>query len=163
MIRAAIDEHGWHWASVQQLDANRGFGAANNAVIRVLLDSASPPDYFHLLNPDTIVRPGAVRALVQFLDDHPQVGIAGSQMISKDGDPQASAFRFPTILGELERGAQLGLLSKLLSRWVVARPVREPQAHPTDWVCGASMTVRRERSEERRVGKEGRSRWAPYE
>src|SRR5438552_3117111 len=32
-IRGEIQKQGWDWAEVQQLDANRGFGAANNAVI----------------------------------------------------------------------------------------------------------------------------------
>lgn len=142
-IRAVIQHEGWDWAEVQQLDRNRGFAVANNAAIRPLLDGARPPDYIFLLNPDTLVRPGAVRVLVQFLDDHPAVGIVGSLMISAAGTPQASAFRFPGVASELDRGARLGLLSKSLRRWNVVAPI-SGEAQSTDWVCGAGMMVRRE-------------------
>jgi GT2 family glycosyltransferase len=103
--------------------------------------ASDPPRYVLLLNPDTIVRPGALRELFAFMEDRPDVGIAGSRLEGPDGTPQRSAFRFPSILGELEGGVRLGLLSRLLSRWVVAPEVPEvPGA--TDWVSGACMIVR---------------------
>src|SRR5207302_9980808 len=91
----------------------------------------------------TLVRPGAVRTLVKFLDEHPDVGIAGSQTIGLDGTPQVSAFRFHTVASELEGGARLGLLSKILHRRVAAPPVRG-ETHPADLVGGAAMMIRRE-------------------
>jgi N-acetylglucosaminyl-diphospho-decaprenol L-rhamnosyltransferase len=50
-----------------------------------------------LLNPDTQVRPGALQALVEFMEQHPTVGITGSSFENKDGKPWATAFRFPSI------------------------------------------------------------------
>ena len=44
------------------LAKNLGFAAGNNAALRPLLASSSPPDYVLLLNPDTVVRPNAVRS-----------------------------------------------------------------------------------------------------
>ena len=73
------------------------------------LASGDPPRYILLLNPDTVVRPGAVAALLAFMDAHPGVGIAGSRLEFPDGRPQRSAFRFPTPLGELEGGLRLPL------------------------------------------------------
>ena len=103
--------------------------------------TADPPRYVLLLNPDTIVRPGAVRALVEFMEDRPDVGIAGSRLEEPDGTPQRSAFRFPSVLGELEGGLRLGLVSRLLARWVTAPEVAE-EPGPTDWVAGACMIIR---------------------
>src|SRR5262249_20635711 len=111
--------------------------------IRLALRSVDPPDYVLLLNPDTIVRPGALATLVEFLDSRPEVGIAGSRLEDPDGTPQRSAFRFHTVLGEREHGMRLGLMTRLLARWVEAPPIPSGACR-TDFVAGASMIVRRE-------------------
>ena len=144
LIGAAIETEGWgDWASLMPLEHNGGYAFGNNAVIRVALQSTNPPPYFLLLNPDTIVRPGALQVLVDFMDEHPDVGIAGSRLEDPDGTPQRSAFRFHTMLSELDFGLRLGVVSKLLSRWIVAPPISEETCQ-IDWVAGASMIVRRE-------------------
>lgn len=143
-IGAAIEAEGWgEWASLLPLDDNGGYAFGNNAAIARSLQSTNPPPYFLLLNPDTIVRPCAVQVLVDFMDKHPNVGIAGSRLEEPDGTPQRSAFRFHTVQSELDFGLRLGVVTKLLSKWVVAPPVCEETCQ-TDWVAGASMIVRRE-------------------
>ncbi|MFQ4142289.1 glycosyltransferase family 2 protein [Chlorogloeopsis sp. ULAP02] len=143
-IQAAIETEGWgEWASLLPLDRNGGYAFGNNAAIRLGLQGTHPPSYFMLLNPDTIVRPGALKALLDFMDEHPHVGIAGCRLEEPDGTPQCSAFRFHTIFSELDSGLRLGIVSKLLSKWVVAPPVREG-TYQTDWVCGAAMIIRRQ-------------------
>ena len=142
-IQRAIDENAWSsWCSLTASPVNLGFTGGNNAIIRPVLNSAHPPDYVLLLNPDTIVRPGAFKALVDFMDANPGVGIAGSRLEDPDGTPQRSAFRFQTPLGVFEAGLRLGLASRLLNRWVIAPPVVD-HATKTDWVPAASMIVRR--------------------
>lgn len=143
-IGAAIETEGWRdWASLMPLERNGGFAYGNNAAIRPALQSPLPPPYILLLNPDTVVRPNALKALLDFMNEHPEVGIAGSRLEDPDGTPQYSAFRFHTVFSELDFGLSLGLVSKLLSRWVVAPPISDA-SHQTDWVAGASMIVRRE-------------------
>ena len=143
-IKAAIESEGWgDWVSFQPLERNGGFAYGNNAAIRPALLSPNPPTYILLLNPDTIVRPNALKALVDFMDSRPDVGIAGSRLEDPDGTPQRSAFRFHSILSELEFGLRIGIVSKLLSNWIVAPPVSD-ETYQTDWVAGASMIVRRE-------------------
>jgi len=143
-ISTAIETQGWgDWASIMPLDHNGGYAFGNNAAIRPALESTNPPPYILLLNPDTIARPNAIKILVDFMNDHPDVGIAGSRLEDPDGTPQCSAFRFHTALSELDSGLRLGLISKVLTKWVVWYPVPE-QACPIDWVAGASMIIRRE-------------------
>jgi hypothetical protein len=143
-LREAIGANGWaDWVELLPLDRNGGFAAGNNAAIRPMLASPDPPDHVLLLNPDTVVRPGAVRRLVEFLDSHPRAGIAGSRLEDPDGTPQRSAFRFPGVAAEFENGTRLGLLSRLLSPFVVAPPQRDKE-HKTEWLSGASLLVRRE-------------------
>jgi GT2 family glycosyltransferase len=143
-IQGAIATESWDdWVSLLPLEHNGGYAFGNNAAIRLGLESTNSPPYFLILNPDTIVRAGALKALVNFMDEQPDVGIAGSRLEDPDGTPQRSAFRFHTIFSELDSGLRLGVITKLLSRWVVAPAVRE-DTYQTDWVSGASMIVRRE-------------------
>ncbi len=142
-IERAIDEQGWSsWCDLTAVYPNRGFCAGNNLVIRPVLESADPPDYVLLLNADTIVLEHALDSLVEFMDNHPEVGIAGSQFLSPDGELQSSPFRFMGILSELDRGLKLGIASNLLSRWVTSPPT-PPTDCEADWVSGASMILRR--------------------
>lgn len=143
LISQAIATQNWSWATFMPLPENKGFAYGNNAAIAPALNSDQPPDYVLLLNPDTIVRPGGITELLSFLQQHPKVGIAGSRLENPDGSPQRSAFRFHTILSEINSGLRLGLVSRLLSPWIVAPPV-PTTACQTDWVAGASMLIRRE-------------------
>lgn len=143
-IGAAIDTEGWSdWVSFQPLERNGGFAFGNNAAIHPVLQSTNPPPYILLLNPDTIVRPDALKELVDFMNEHPDAGIAGSRLEDPDGTPQHSAFRFHTVFSELDFGLRLGVISKLLAKWDIAPPISEETCQ-TDWVAGASMIIRRE-------------------
>jgi N-acetylglucosaminyl-diphospho-decaprenol L-rhamnosyltransferase len=120
---------------------NVGFGAGNNLAFRAALASDDPPDYFYLLNPDAKPYAGALRVLVDFMDAHPTVGIAGSRVRHPGGEVRHSAFRFPSVVSELEAGLHVSLASKLLERWRV--PAEPPtQTGPVDWVSGASVMLR---------------------
>jgi GT2 family glycosyltransferase len=142
-LRETIVSQGWEdWASVIPAERNGGFAYGNNLGIRLALRQRDRPDYLLLLNPDTIVRPGAIRALVDFMNGHPGAGIAGSRLENANGGAERSAHTAPSPLGELESGARLGVLSRALHRYGVAPPARDA-AHECDWVSGASLIVRR--------------------
>lgn len=74
---------------------NPGFGAANNQGMNAAAEYT--PRYYFLLNPDTLVRPGSIKALVDFLDSNPKAGVAGARLVYGDGRFQHSAFAFPGI------------------------------------------------------------------
>lgn len=76
-------------------DGNPGFGAANNQGMRDA--SRMQPRYFFLLNPDTLVREGAMRQMITFMDQTPQAGMCGARLIYGDGRFQHSAFAFPRL------------------------------------------------------------------
>jgi hypothetical protein len=143
-IAAAIESNGWSdWARLLPSALNGGFSYGNNLAVRLAMASAAPPRLFWILNPDTLVRPGALRAMTDFLQDRPEVGIVGSALEAQSGEPWPYAFRFPSVLSEVEAGARLGLLTRLLSRHAVVRPMGA-QPEKVDWLPGASMLVRRE-------------------
>jgi N-acetylglucosaminyl-diphospho-decaprenol L-rhamnosyltransferase len=131
------------WIQVEAMSRNGGFAYGNNVVLRQAMAANSPPDYILLLNPDAAVREGAIAPLIQFLDDHPKVGLVGSRLEDPDGTPQTSAFRFPSIWSELDHGLRLGVVSRLIQHRRLAMPiVMEPCL--SDWLAGASLMIRRE-------------------
>ena len=143
-IDMAIKTEGWeNWASLLTSDRNGGFAFGNNLVIRPALQSPHPPPYFLLLNPDTEVRSNALKALLNFMELHSEVGIAGSSLETADGTLWPIAFRFPSLLSEIDSGLRLGLVTQLLSNWVVPRKMGDQECQ-VDWLPGASMLIRRE-------------------
>ncbi len=141
-LQQCIATEGWaDWCQLRPLQSNGGFAYGNNRGFEDALRAPDPPDYVLLLNPDTVARPGALAAMIGFLDTHADVGLIGSRLEDPDGAPQISAFRFPGILAEFESGLRLGLVSRLLDSYRIAPPV-QLQARPTDWVAGASLMIR---------------------
>jgi GT2 family glycosyltransferase len=76
--------------------SNLGFAVANNQALAL-----SCGEYVLLLNPDTEVIPGAIKHLVDFLDNHSDAGIVAPQLINSDGSIQRSCREFPTFAGML--------------------------------------------------------------
>jgi GT2 family glycosyltransferase len=142
-IAAAIQDREWAaWCELIVSPVNGGFAAGNNLALEAA-EAAGGYELALLLNSDTLLRPGAVQELMAFLEGHPGVGIVGSRLEDPDGTPQASTFRFPSVMSSFESGIRLGVVSRVLKRWIVAMPVRD-EAHRADWLCGASLMIRRE-------------------
>jgi N-acetylglucosaminyl-diphospho-decaprenol L-rhamnosyltransferase len=142
-IAQSVEAHDWSsWVTLVASPKNGGYGYGNNLGIRHAC-ACGVPAYVYLLNPDAQVRPGAVGTLVDFLERHPNVGIVGSGFDTGDGSDWPIAFRFPSLLGEVDTGLQFGPATRLLQRWVVARRMPNiPQQ--VDWISGASMLIRPE-------------------
>jgi hypothetical protein len=124
-------------------EENVGFGAANNQGMGVAAGHA--PRYYLLLNPDTLVRPGAFTHLVSCLAQRPNAGLAGARLMYGDGRFQHSAFRFPGISQLLfdlfpmpERLYDSRLNGRYPRRWFT--PDHDP--FPIDQPLGATMMVR---------------------
>lgn len=155
VIGEAIAREGWvGWAQVVSAPLNGGFSYGNNYAVRPALASAQPPDFFWILNPDTEVRPGALRELLAFLRSHPEAGIAGSSFEIATGELWPHAFRFPSIRSEIASALRLGIVGRLLHRHVVLMTMGDQPAR-VDWIPGASMLVRREVFEQAGLMDEG--------
>lgn len=77
--------------------ANLGFAAGTNLALGHIVREESLPELVLLLNPDTLVQPQALPAMVSFMQRNPTVGAAGAQLLYGDGSFQHGAFRFPTL------------------------------------------------------------------
>jgi N-acetylglucosaminyl-diphospho-decaprenol L-rhamnosyltransferase len=144
VLRAAVAVRNWSaWVEVLPLPRNGGFASGNNAAIARVRELSVPFHSVILLNPDTLARAGMVARLTRHLDAHPEAGIAGAAIENEAGEREISAHTLPSPLGELDGAAQLGVLSRLLSRHVVS-PLARDDSHVCDWVSGACMAIRRE-------------------
>jgi GT2 family glycosyltransferase len=128
------------WPGVRVIDAggNVGFARANNIGIR-----QSVGELVLLLNPDTVVPPGAIDTLVRVLDGDPRVAVVGPRIVDAGGH------------AELSFGAMLSPLAELRQKiLVVGNDRRIPviasvvdrltrQRREVDWVSGACLLIRR--------------------
>lgn len=143
-IEAAIAMEQWEgWVSLCRAPRNGGFAYGNNLAIRRVMEGEDPPEFIHLLNPDTVIRSGALQRLLAFMDARPRAGIAGSLLETPDGGVHPNAFRFYSIGSEFEGAVSLRVVSRLLARWRIAIPL-SGGSQEVDWVCGASMMIRRD-------------------
>jgi N-acetylglucosaminyl-diphospho-decaprenol L-rhamnosyltransferase len=93
------------------------------------------------LNPDAEVRPGALQALVEFMESHPRAGACGARLLDPDGSLQPSCHPLPTPGREFWR---LLFLERLwpratypMHRWDVTAPRR------VEVIKGACLLLRR--------------------
>ena len=122
-------------------DRNLGFAAANNQAIRVAAGR-----YVMLLNPDTIVHEGALDTMVRFLDEQPDVGIAGFKLLYPDRSLQFSCRSFPNPWAAICRGTPLARLcpDNRFARDYILSDWAHDEVRDVDWVSGAAMVARRE-------------------
>jgi N-acetylglucosaminyl-diphospho-decaprenol L-rhamnosyltransferase len=109
--------------------------------------SADAPRYALLLNPDTELPPDALYDMVQFMDAHPEVGVAGPKLVLANGQLDLACRRgFPTPVVSLYRFSGLAKLFPRSPRFArynmtFADPNQELEV---DSVVGAYMQIRRE-------------------
>ncbi len=134
------------WVRLIRNEGNSGFAAANNQAIR-----ESRGRYVLLLNPDTLVRPGGISRTVDFMDRHPQAGIATCKVLNPDLSFQTCYAPFPGLWNTVTGGGSLrvAFASLLRSRRFLATQGLEAgeidHEHPVDgWVMGAFMMIRRQ-------------------
>jgi N-acetylglucosaminyl-diphospho-decaprenol L-rhamnosyltransferase len=160
MVRACFPE-----ADLIALEQNIGFTAGTNIGLRRVLSSElkvlsedaknsqlktqnSKLDYVLLLNPDTVIQPGAIEALAAFLAEHRRVGAVGPRLLNVDGTVQPAAFRFPTLAMTLLDLFPPGevLPGRLYGSWWHGRYPQERCAEdpfPIDHPLGACILARR--------------------
>jgi GT2 family glycosyltransferase len=146
VLQRAVTVRGWGAGDRVRMIAsqvNGGFGAGNNIGMRAGMSDGTSPDFYYILNSDAFVDRGCIAALLSHLQAHPKAGFAGSHVRGDDDEPHCTAFRFPSIAGEFEGAARLGIISKMLRGAIVAPPLPQDTTK-VDWVAGASVLVRGE-------------------
>lgn len=95
-----------------------GYSTAANQGIR----ESSAPNVL-LLNPDTVITPGTLAALLATAAKYPRLGVLGVRILNSDGTPQSSVSDLPTLRGQLE--LRLGLHKSAGYHRLFRRPLPE--------------------------------------
>lgn len=123
------------WARVILADRNHGFGRGCNIGFAQV---ASP--YTIFVNPDAIVEPESVRTMMQFLEQHPRIGIVGPAIHcgERDGNTVLQhTGRRPTPWTILRNA--MPFPGKQSNSWNI---VPGSAATRTGWVAGAVLMIR---------------------
>lgn len=120
---------------------NAGFAAANNQGF-----ARASGDYLLFLNPDMQVQPGSLDVIVQWLQDHPDVGIVSPKLIDETGQVNwdATPRRFPRLWEQI---ALLLKLPHIFPRLLDAYHMKNFQfevEQPVDSVRGSFMLMRKD-------------------
>jgi hypothetical protein len=124
--------------------SNAGFARANNQALRLYAGKAR---YFLLLNPDTVVSPGAIHNAVRYMDERKDVGIAGCKLVLPDGTldwPCKRAFITPSMFFYRALGLDTRFpKSPRFGRYQLTY-LDENELHEVDSVVGAFLLIRSE-------------------
>ncbi len=119
---------------------NTGFAHANNQALSVMQGR-----FAVLLNSDAVLQEGAIKSLLNFMNNTPNAGIAGVQLINEDGSRQNSIDNFPSLETEIFNKSILRLIfpNKYPGKGrIYHNPIE------VDSVIGACMMVRKEAMDE---------------
>ena len=123
------------------LPHNIGFGAANNLAIK-----QARGRYLCLLNPDTRVTANFFPTMINYMDQHPEVGMAGPKILNPDESLQLSVRRFPDLLSQiliLLKLKNILVNNKFLSRYLFG-DFDYTKEQAVEQIMGAAMIVRRQ-------------------
>lgn len=119
---------------------NLGFAKGNNIALKEM--SAR---YSVLLNSDTIVHKGVFERLLQFMDGHLDVAVAGPQLINRDGSKQNCFHNFPTVITEI---FGISMLKSLFPRKFPGKKINYTEPLNVDAILGACFMIRKEATDQ---------------
>jgi GT2 family glycosyltransferase len=121
---------------VIQNSSNVGFGRANNQGIQ-----SSRAEFVLLLNSDTLVFPKTLETMFDAIRRDDGIGILGCRLENRDGSPQPSCCRYPTVPVVAVERLLLYRLCKRLPQTAIQSS--NHSAVECDWIMGACMMIRR--------------------
>ncbi len=118
---------------------NPGYASACNAGLK---STAQP--YIFLLNSDVEFLEGGLNGMLDYMDSHVGVAVAGPKLLNSDGTRQMSCRRFPSMVENIVHGF-LGEIwpSNPFSKAYQMKELEGEEPCEVDWVSGAAMLVRR--------------------
>lgn len=112
---------------------NLGFGKGSN-----LAAKKADGEYLLFLNPDTQVLDDSINKLVDYLENHPEVGVVAPKLVESSGKIQPSVRKLPTILGAIKE-YYFGIKNSY--DFYIPQGINPVEVES---VVGAAMIVRRE-------------------
>jgi GT2 family glycosyltransferase len=127
-------------ATLIRNDVNRGFAAANNQAARI-----ATGECLFFLNNDTLVPPGTLGPLADLLRSQPEVVLVGPRLVGRDGRPQTTHRRQPTLATFLHRTWVFRLTRRFRRSYHEYRRTPCDQEWPgaVEMLVGAALLIRR--------------------
>lgn len=124
-----------------QTGANLGMGAGNN---RGAAHTDGTRPYLLCINPDALLQPGALQAMVAVLEARPDVGIVGPRIVDADGTLYPSVRTFPNLVDSIGH-AFLGMVwgGNPFTRRYRMLDADHDRPADVDWVSGSCFLIRR--------------------
>jgi len=116
----SLIKQNFSWVTLIESDQNLGFGKANNLAFQ-----QAKGRYIYFLNPDTQIKPGIFQTMLDYMENHKDIGLAGTRIIFPDGQEQDS-------------------VQSLYPRHRYAKKKFDALKGEIAWVLGASMIARHE-------------------
>lgn len=146
-LGAVLADAGWQaWVHFLPLKRNLGFAGGNNHSLAQCLAEAEAAPFQLLLNSDTLVHAGSLKAAVEWMQAHPRAGAFSCMLRNGDGSVQNVCRRFPRPDRETARALGLPYLLPRLFSWADQEDGgwdRETARDRTvEWIGGAFMLLR---------------------
>jgi GT2 family glycosyltransferase len=129
----------------------QGFAENHNRILRL-----AETEFVLVLNDDIEAAPHMIDKLMQYMEEHQEVGLVSPRVVNPDGTPQLMAFSDPSLLRMIYKLTGLGYFTRqggFIRNWIIHSPLkrylrtaslqtyRETQFVPV--VVGVAMCVRR--------------------
>lgn len=123
---------------------NVGYGALFNQLLK-----KAKGQYYFVVNADIIIKDDAIKKLLSYLKENPEVGVVGPKLINFDNSIQASFFRFYRITTVIYRRTFLKRLpwaKRELDRFLM-KDIKKNKPFECDWIMGSALMMRAETAE----------------
>lgn len=125
---------------------NYGFAKGANIGMRV-----AQGEFILLLNPDTLSLECAITGMLEYMQNHPEIGILGPQLLDPDGSLQHSCRSFPT--WSVYFSNRQSLLNRFFpaNQWssrYLLKQINHKQIQEVDWITGCCLLLRKKMLEE---------------
>lgn len=122
---------------------NLGYGKANNlGAVR------AHGEYLLIINPDTTLERDALENMLRYMEEHPDVGVIGPQLILPDGSIRDSYRTFPTPLDIFIKRTWLRFFFPKRMGAYLQWNADPHEVRPVDWIVGACLFLRKDFFEE---------------
>ncbi|MDI2099395.1 glycosyltransferase family 2 protein [Ruicaihuangia caeni] len=123
------------------IPANPGYGGAINRAVTELPGSV---EWMLISNPDVLLEPGAIDALVEVGDTDPSIGAVGPAILNEDGTIYPSARRIPSLRNGVGHALFVNVWpGNRWSRAYLDAPDADSAQRDAGWLSGACVLVRR--------------------
>lgn len=125
--------------TVFETPENIGYGRGNTLGVE-----RAQGTYVLIINPDTMLEPTALHSMLAYLQDHPDVGILGPQLIFPNGTIRDSYRTFPTLADVVIKRTWLRFFfPKRMG--VYLQWAEDPhEVRAVDWIVGACLFMRKD-------------------